>query len=168
MIQTTVVTAIVNYETIRIKSESTPTTIKLSKSISNIHLSTAINTSIQVPQSTITNNDKTFTPHQTTSLLQTKLTTTTPPSFIKRCSTCQINLSTQYFKPLIAQPQKFDKTCPHRYCSTCFNTLTTTSNNNQCSWDGYPMVDKMYRKRHDIDQIYTCQLCQLYQFESTS
>ena len=92
----------------------------------------------------------------------------TTPSSINRCSTCQINLTTQYFKPLIAQPQKFDKTCPHRYCSTCFNTLTTTSNNNQCSWDGYPMVDKMYRKRHDIDQIYTCQLCQLYQFESTS
>ena len=111
-----------NYETIQIKSEPTPSTIKLSTSISNIHLSTTINTSIQEQQSTITNE---VTPHQTTS--STNLITTTPqlidsattPSSIDRCSTCQINLSTQYFKPLIAQPQKFDKTCPHRYCTTC-------------------------------------------------
>jgi hypothetical protein len=151
------------------------TCTQLPKSFSNIQLTTSSITSALQPTPTIpTDNFSNSSIHiqplpHTTSVNTTtdqliQLNNTTSP--IARCSSCLIILkTTTFFKPLIAQAHVFDQKCPHQYCDTCFSNLTTISHNNQCSWDGYPMVDKIYRKRFNSDQIFTCQLCQLFQNE---
>jgi hypothetical protein len=161
-----------NYSIIKTQPKSEPTTFNLPKSLSNIQIDTSTNNSPTEPQpippTNITTTSSQIKPTQTPTSFSTPLEpllSSNTQLIITRCSTCQIELTAIYFKPLIAQTHIFDKKCPHQYCTTCFDTLTTTNHNSQCSWDDYPMVGKIYRKRYNADQIYTCQLCQLFQYE---
>jgi hypothetical protein len=151
-----------NYSIIETQPKYEPTTFNLPKSLSNIQIHTSTNNSPiepqPIPPTNINTTPSQIKPTQTPTSFTSPLQPSSPSNtqlIITRCSTCQIELTAIYFKPLIAQTNIFDKKCP-QYCTTCFDTLTTTNHNSQCSWDGYPMVDEIYRKRYNADQIYTC------------
>jgi hypothetical protein len=81
-----------------------------------------------------------------------------------RCSSCHTALpnDSEYFKPIISLPQTFNQQCPHQYCINCFTKLTIIKHDNQYAWDGYPMIEQIYSKRHNTTHIFTCQLCRLF------
>ena len=80
-----------------------------------------------------------------------------------RCSIChkQLEESAIAFKPAITKPQVFQQQCTHIFCKECFEATSTIRNDNQCAWDGYPMIAKEYRKRTNPQLIYTCELCKM-------
>jgi hypothetical protein len=147
--------------------EPTPTsntqiTTKLSSdfTVSSSKLSPHNTTTTDSLLSPIINSNNYITTNNTSNLNSQTVNT----SLTIRCSICHTILSddSQYFKPILSLPQIFNKQCTHQFCTGCFSKLTIIKNDNQYAWDGYPMIEHIYRKRHNTTHIFTCQLCSLF------
>ena len=89
---------------------------------------------------------------------QTPLTTSA-----KQCTTCSIIIRANdiSYNPMISDPKRYKGTCNHTYCDTCFQQLTCISTSNEFEWDGFPMINKRYRLKHEQNTIFSCSYCQM-------